>query len=242
MDSNHFNSDFFFRADDTVKSLFLLSNNANYLTTKHYRDEMVKEVQRHAQDYGSIEAKCKYPSTSSSFPNHYCYFLVANMTALIRRYQERMESHPRDKMIKVRLKELIDKRKKFLKYLRRWDYPRFEWMLEKLDLVYKPPPEHFHWITRKESLQKLTDSYCENLKEERLEAYHKQLQAQQIPFLEEAIKKMEFVRKEQISCDVPVTVTEEQIADSRRQLAQLKELREAEEAAKSRKQDEDSFN
>ncbi|EDV36531.1 uncharacterized protein Dana_GF11906 [Drosophila ananassae] len=212
------------KADDTVKSLFLLSNNANYLTTKHYRDEMVKEVQRHAQDYGSIEAK------------------LANMTALIRRYQERMESHPRDKMIKVRLKELIDKRKKFLKYLRRWDYPRFEWMLEKLDLVYKPPPERFHWITRKESLQKLTDSYCENLKEERLEAYHKQLQAQQIPFLEEAIKKMEFVRNEQISCDVPVTVTEEQIADSRRQLAQLKELREAEETAKSRKQDEDSFN
>ncbi|KAH8275533.1 hypothetical protein KR026_009754 [Drosophila bipectinata] len=212
------------KADSTVKSLFLLSNNANYLTTKHYRNEMVKDVQRHAQDYGSVEAK------------------LANMTALIRRYQERMESHPRDKMIKVRLKELIDKRKKFLKYLRRWDYARFEWILEKLDLVYKPPPEHFHWITRKESLQKLTDSYCENLKEERLEAYHKQLQAQQIPFLEEAIKKMEFVRQEQISCDVPVTVTEEQIADSKKQLAQLRELRQAEEAAKTRKQDEDSFN
>ncbi|XP_017090817.1 small ribosomal subunit protein uS15m [Drosophila bipectinata] len=212
------------KADNTVKSLFMLSNNANYLTTKHYRNEMVKDVQRHAQDYGSVEAK------------------LANMTALIRRYQERMESHPRDKMIKVRLKELIDKRKKFLKYLRRWDYARFEWILEKLDLVYKPPPEHFHWITRKESLQKLTDSYCENLKEERLEAYHKQLQAQQIPFLEEAIKKMEFVRQEQISCDVPVTVTEEQIADSKKQLAQLRELRQAEEAAKTRKQDEDSFN
>jgi len=149
------------------------------------------------------------------------------MTAVIRRYQEHMDAHPRDKMIKVRLKELIDKRKKFLKYLRRWDYPRFEWILEKLDLVYKPPPTHFHWITRKESLQKLTDTYCENLKEERLEAYHKQLQAQQIPFLEEAIKKMQFVRQEQISCDVPVTVTEEQIADSKRQLAQLKELQQA---------------
>lgn len=167
---------------------------------------------------------------------------VAKMTAVIRRYQEHMDSHPRDKMIKVRLKELIDKRKKFLKYLRRWDYPRFEWILEKLDLVYKPPPTHFHWITRKESLQKLTDTYCENLKEERLEAYHKQLQAQQIPFLEEAIKKMQFVRQEQISCDVPVTVTEELIADSQRQLAQLKELRQAEEAASSQKQNDDGFN
>lgn len=212
------------KADESVKSLFKLSNNASYLTTKFYRDEMVKEVQRHAQDFGSMEAK------------------LAKMTAVIRRYQEHMDKHPRDKMIKVRLKELIDKRKKFLKYLRRWDYPRFEWILEKLDLVYKPPPTHFHWITRKESLQKLTDIYCENLKEERLEAYHKQLQAQQIPFLEEAIKKMQFVRQEQISCDVPVTVTEEKIADSKRQLEMLKELQQAEAAASSKKQNEDGFN
>ncbi|XP_037715898.1 28S ribosomal protein S15, mitochondrial [Drosophila subpulchrella] len=212
------------KADELVKSQFKLSNNASYLTTKFYRDEMVKEVQRHAQDFGSMEAK------------------LAKMTAVIRRYQEHMDAHPRDKMIKVRLKELIDKRKKFLKYLRRWDYPRFEWILEKLDLVYKPPPTHFHWITRKESLQKLTDTYCENLKEERLEAYHKQLQAQQIPFLEEAIKKMQFVRQEQISCDVPVTVTEEQIADSKRQLAQLKELQQSEAAASSQKQNDDGFN
>ncbi|KAI8037646.1 28S ribosomal protein S15, mitochondrial [Drosophila gunungcola] len=212
------------KADESVKAQFKLRNNASYLTTQFYRDEMVKEVQRHAQDYGSMEAK------------------LAKMTAVIRRYQEHMDAHPRDKMIKVRLKELIDKRKKFLKYLRRWDYPRFEWILEKLELVYKPPPTHFHWITRKESLQKLTDTYCENLKEERLEAYHKQLQAQQIPFLEEAIKKMQFVRQEQISCDVPVTVTEEQIADSERQLAKLKELQQADEAASSLKQNEDSFN
>ncbi|XP_016979237.1 28S ribosomal protein S15, mitochondrial [Drosophila rhopaloa] len=211
-------------ADESVKSQYKLSNNASYLTTQFYRDEMVKEVQRHAQDYGSMEAK------------------LGKMTAIIRRYQVHMDAHPRDKMIKVRLKELIEKRKKFLKYLRRWDYPRFEWILEKLELVYKPPPTHFHWITRKESLQKLTDTYCENLKEERLEAYHKQLQAQQIPFLEEAIKKMQFVRQEQISCDVPVTVTEEQIADSKRQLAQLKELQQAEAAASSQKQNEDSFN
>lgn len=165
---------------------------------------------------------------------------MARLTALIRRYQSHMEVHPRDKMIKVRLKEMIDKRKKFLKYLRRWDYPRFEWILEKLDLVYKPPPAKFHWITRKESLQKLTDSYCENIKNERLEAYHKELQEQQIPFLEEAIKKMIFVRQEQIDCDVPVTVTEEQIEEARKELAQLQETRDAA-AAESRKQSDETF-
>ncbi|XP_064541532.1 small ribosomal subunit protein uS15m [Drosophila montana] len=207
-------------ADETVKSMFMLSNNRNNLTTRYYRDQMVKEVQRHEQDYGSMEAK------------------LAKMTAVIRRYQAHMEVHPRDKMIKVRLKELIDKRKKFLKYLRRWDYPRFEWILEKLELVYKPPPAHFHWVTRKESLQKLTDIYCEKIKEERLEAYHKELQAQQIPFLEDAIKKMLFVRQEQIDCDVPVTVTEQQIEDARKELAELKELRDAAAAATQKQSDE----
>lgn len=49
-----------FSADETVKSMFLLSNNRNHLTTRYYRDQMVKEVQRHEQDYGSMEATRKY--------------------------------------------------------------------------------------------------------------------------------------------------------------------------------------
>ncbi|ALC41548.1 bonsai [Drosophila busckii] len=207
-------------ANESVQQLFRLSNNANHLTTRYYRDQFVQEVQRHPQDFGSMEAK------------------LAKMTAFIRRYQLHMDAHPRDKMIKVRLKELIDKRKKFLKYLRRWDYPRFEWILEKLDLVYKPPPTHFHWITRKESLQKLTDIYCDKLKEERLEAYHKQLQTQQIPYLEDAINKMQFVRQEQIDCDVPVTVTEQQIEEVRSELAELKKIREVADAAIRKQVDE----
>jgi small subunit ribosomal protein S15 len=67
-------------------------------------------------------------------------FSVAQMTADIRNLQQIMEEYPRDKRCKVQLKELIDVRKKWLKYLRCWDYKRFEWLLEKLDLVYKPPP------------------------------------------------------------------------------------------------------
>ena len=111
--------------------MFQLKNNANIYTSNYYREKLIKEEQRHPLDYGSVEAK------------------LAEMTATIRRFQQHMEQHPRDKRIKVSLKELIDKRKKFLKYLRRWDYRRFEWILEKLDLVYKPPPTHFHWTTRR---------------------------------------------------------------------------------------------
>lgn len=147
------------------------------------------------------------------------------MTALIRRYQEHMEKFPRDVRRKVILKEMIEKRKKFLKYLRRWDYKRFEWILEKLDLVYKPPPAKFHWITRKESLQKLTDLHCEQLKQQRLDEYRKILEEQQIPFLEDAIKKMEFIRKEQIDLEIPITITDEDIQNNKKQLEELKLLR-----------------
>lgn len=164
------------------------------------------------------------------------FTLVARMTATIRRYQEHMEMHPHDKQRKVMLKELIDKRKKFLKYLRRWDYRRFEWILEKLDLVYKPHPPKYHWITRKESLQKLTDIHCENVRQERLAEYRKTLEEQQIPFLEDAIKKMEFIRQEQIDLDIPVTVNAEDIEENKKKLSELRELRE--EMKKASNQDE----
>ncbi|XP_037814154.1 28S ribosomal protein S15, mitochondrial [Lucilia sericata] len=200
-------------ADATVRSLFELGNNPNYLTTDYCREQMIKEVQRHPLDFGSMEAR------------------LARMTATIRRYQEYMLEHPRDKKRKVQLKELIEKRKKFLKYLRRWDYRRFEWILEKLDLVYKPPPVEFHWITRKESLQKLTDIHCEQLKQERLNEYRKTLEEQQIPFLEDAIRKMEFIRQEQIDLDIPVTVTKEEIDEHKKQLEELKLFREETKAA-----------
>lgn len=159
---------------------------------------------------------------------------MARMTVFIRRYQQHMEEHPRDKKRKVILKEMIEKRKKFLKYLRRWDYRRFEWILEKLDLVYKPPPAEFHWITRKESLQKLTDIHCEKLRQEKLDEYRKTLEEQQIPFLEDAIKKMQFIRQEQIDLGIPVTVTEEDIEQNKKKLAELKAFRDETKTAASK--------
>lgn len=150
--------------------------------------------------------------------------LVARMTASIRRNQEYVAQNPHDKVNKQRLKELIEKRKKFLKKLRKVDYRRFEWLLEKLDLVYKPPPDKFHWITRKESLQKLTNIHCLRLRNEKLLEYRKVLEAQQIPFLEEAIKKMTFVRQEQIDLGIDVTISEESIEEYRNRLQKAKAL------------------
>lgn len=62
------------------------------------------------------------------------------MTANIRNLQEHYKLFPRDKNSKVALKEIIDKRTKRLKFLRTWDYKKFEWLIEKLDIKYHSHP------------------------------------------------------------------------------------------------------
>lgn len=147
------------------------------------------------------------------------------MTVRIRNLQDIMEKYPKNGQMIDLLKRLIDRRKKYLKYLRRWDYRRFEWILEKLDLKYVAPPEEFHWITRRESLRKLTDIHCENLRNERLLAYRKQLEKQQSAFLVNKLKNLQFIRNEQIECKFPITVTIEQIQEVEKQLKDLKSKR-----------------
>ena len=63
------------------------------------------------------------------------------MTSQILRLQQHYEKLPYEKRGKVRLKELIEKRKKYLKEIRNKDYPLFEYLIEKLNIVYKSFPE-----------------------------------------------------------------------------------------------------
>lgn len=143
--------------------------------------------------------------------------------------QDYQAQFPENKKLKVVLKELIDKRKKYLRILRIWDYKKFEWLIEKLDLIYRPYPEHFHPIARKESLRKLTQIQCDNTRQERLDKYRKELQSQQLGFLENKIKNLEFIRNEQIECKVPVTVSLEMVNDAKKAYEKLKQQRQEEE-------------
>ncbi|XP_060517246.1 small ribosomal subunit protein uS15m [Cylas formicarius] len=190
-------------ANEHVRKLFSLEFSPLKYTRKVYFHELVNQVQRHNFDHSTIEAK------------------IAKWTGRIRAWQECMERYPRNVRLKVKLKELIDKRKKHLKYLRRWDYKKFEWLLEVLNIVYKPPPNEFHWITRKESLVKLTNKYCENIKQQRLEVYRLQLESEHPAFLEEKIRALHFIRDEQKECGVEVTISEEEIENVRVQLQNL---------------------
>ncbi|KAF7269349.1 28S ribosomal protein S15, mitochondrial [Rhynchophorus ferrugineus] len=194
-------------ANDYVKRLFTLQFNSRKCTTNFFIHQSMEQVKRHEFDSGSIETK------------------LARWTGYIRAWQELMQRFPKDKRLKVCLKELIDKRKKHLKYLRRWDYKKFEWILDQLNIVYKPPPSEFRWVTRRESLVKLTDKYCEDIRKTKLDEYKALLEAEQPAFLEEKIRTLEFIRDEQKDCGVEQTVSEEEIEDVRKQLEELKAKR-----------------
>lgn len=196
-------------ADENVKRIFSLEFAPTWKRRQVFINDMYSIVQRHPLDKGSIEAR------------------IARWTGCVRALQDIMEAHPRNKRVKVKLKELIDKRKKHLKYLRRWDYKRFEWLLENLNIVFKPPPNEFHWITRKDSLRKLTNKYEDELRTGKLTAYRLQLEEEQPSFLKEKIATLEFIRDEQKDCGVDVTVTDEEIENVRKQLDELLKRRES---------------
>lgn len=198
-------------ADEMVKRLFSLEFSPRRAQVDLYLEHLTNRVKRHDYDLGSIEVK------------------IAKWTGVIRAWQEVMDQFPRNKIIKVALKELIDKRKKHLKYLRRWDYKKFEWLLEQLNLTYKPMPLDVHWVTRKDSLRKLTDKYCDEVKSQKLEEYKLKLQTEQPSFLKEKIRCLEYIRNEQKDAGLKVTVTEKDIEDVKTQLAELLEKNKKEE-------------
>lgn len=194
-------------ASDVVKKLFTLEFAPRNEVMRSYKEEMIDRVKRHALDKDSIEVK------------------IAQWTASIRNMQEAMVLYPRDQVLKVHLKELIEKRKKRLKFLRMWDYKKFEWLIEKLNIVYKPWPLEDHRVTRKGSMRKLTKIYCDNVRNEKLEAYKKQLQEEQPAFLQEKIRTLEYIRDEQKKLNIPVTVEQKEIDNAKKLLKELEEKR-----------------
>ncbi|XP_043277785.1 28S ribosomal protein S15, mitochondrial [Venturia canescens] len=191
-------------ASDIVKRMFTLEFMPRRETRNKKRELILAMVQRHRADRGSMESR------------------LAAMTAEILYLQDHLAVYSHDKQTKFFLKELIEKRKKFLGKLRRWDYKRFEWILEKLNLTYKPNPPLYFKVTRKRSMRMLTKRHCEKLKLNKLMEYGAELRRQQPDFFEEKAKKLEFIRQEEIACGREPTVTVELIAEAKRQAESLR--------------------
>lgn len=181
-------------ANDLVRRIFTLQFQPRKKVTKIKINKYRELVKRHEFDRLSPEA------------------LIANYTCQIHDLQEFTKVYPRNTKARVSLKEAIEIRRKWLKHLRTWDYKRFEWVLETLNLVYKPDPHPPHQITRKESLTRLTEKYCDKLVQDKLNAYKKELKEAQVRFYIEKAEKLAFIRKEELACGLQPSVSEEDIA------------------------------
>lgn len=185
-------------ADDLVKRMFTLEFNPKKETNKLKRNKIIALVKRHVCDKGSAEVK------------------IAGMTSAIHDLQSYMKEQPRNGRAKEVLKELIDKRAKYLRHLRSWDYPRYEWVLEQLNLVHKHLPEIPGAVSRKQSLQKVTEEYCDEIKKKKFDAFKAELKEEQKKFYVEKAEKLAFILKEEIECGLKPTVTEEEIENCRK--------------------------
>nr|CAG4642636.1 EOG090X09BQ [Evadne anonyx] len=141
--------------------------------------DALKEVQRHDLDHASMEST------------------IACLTIRIRNLQKHFSVYKYDKVAKVGLKEKIEQRNCMLRQLRRMDYKRYEWLMEKLDLVFYAKPNPIGQVTRKGSMLKLTKIYCDNIREDRLETYKKELAEQKLKFIEEKKEKLAWIEKEE---------------------------------------------
>nr|CAH0109576.1 unnamed protein product [Daphnia galeata] len=143
------------------------------------KQDVLKSVQRHAFDCASLEST------------------IACLTVKIRNQQRHTSVSKRDIISRVWCKENIERRNSLLKHLRACDYKRFEWLLEKLDLVYRPHPTIIEAVTRKGSIIKLTTIYCERMRNERLENYRKELEKEKVKFAAEKAELTKWIEEEE---------------------------------------------
>jgi len=176
--------------------------------------EVVKSVQRHPRDFTSIEV------------------CIALKTVKIRNAQhELIKQWPyKNQPMKHRLTHMVSSRRNMLRILRESDYKKYEWLLEKLKLLYKPMP----WdaepgrdvkenIARKKSIEKLTDMWCDELQRHRLTAYRKKLEAQQPEFLRRKADSLEKIMNTERELGIEMTVTKEEVEECKRKANEIED-------------------
>lgn len=190
-------------ANEYVRKVFSCDFMGRRYATQLVRQQLIDKVKSNNLDFTSCEVQ------------------IASMTSNIRNLQEHYKLAPRDKNSRVALKEIIDKRKKRLKHLRTWDYKKFEWLLENLDLKYHPHPP-YERVERKKSLRRLTSQWCDEVKSKKLAEYRNELDNEKEIFLKHKLETLEWAKKEEVECGVEPTVTDADIESARKQLDEWK--------------------
>jgi len=164
---------------------------------KKLKKDVAATVRRHNLDMDSLEVR------------------IAMLTIKIRNYQnDLIERFPyKNQPLKHDLTFKIALRRSLLEILREQDYRKFEWLLEKLNIVYKSRLEYDDGsvVSRKASIERLTDMWCDELKKRRLDAYKRSLQLEQPKFLRSKAEKLMHILNEEKELGLEITVKQSEI-------------------------------
>jgi len=187
-------------APPEVKSILSLEFANHYNLTSKVKQDLTRKVQDHKLDVDSLSV------------------CIASMTVSIRNDQEQLEAEMqrrgcRDRQRVVSLRGRIRKRLVLLKWLRARDYKKFEWLLETLNIVYKPRPFEHEEIQRRVHQARLTALWCDEFRLHKLAEYKKSLDQKQPGFLREKAEKYRWIMKEEAELGLEPSVSEKDIED-----------------------------
>nr|CAG4645650.1 EOG090X09BQ [Lynceus sp. MCZ IZ 141354] len=122
---------------------------------------------------------------------------ITALTIRIRNLQLHTFAMKKDKVATRFLKEMIDRRNKFLRQLRLRDYRRFEWLLQELQIRHKALPTKAVFLTKKQNTIKLTQKYCDDLQARKMTEYRNQLEEERKQFAKEKEAALKWIEKEE---------------------------------------------
>merc|ERR1711902_16932 len=127
---------------------------------------------------------------------------IASLTVGIRNDQEQLQEifdtcghYNRRRLIGLRGR--IGTRRVLLGYLRKKDYKKFEWLLETLNIVYKPRPFIHEEVQRRVHQSRLTALWCDELRTHKLNELKSSLEKQQPSFLRSKAEKYRWMIQEE---------------------------------------------
>ncbi|XP_022703518.1 28S ribosomal protein S15, mitochondrial-like [Varroa jacobsoni] len=168
-------------APEEMKKIFSVEFASYSDQRKSIKDEFLNRVRRHPYDTESFEYK------------------IARDTFFIRSFKEVYKtSFKKSKVWKVKLLEAISRRNKQLKQLGRYDFERYEFVKQVLEIEhsYAPLERTAPKVTRKSELRRLTTEHAEKIKQDKLTAYHEKLKVLQKEFEVEKREAEEFIVRE----------------------------------------------
>ncbi|XP_037080355.1 28S ribosomal protein S15, mitochondrial-like [Pollicipes pollicipes] len=149
------------RSDEVTQRVLSLEFARGVEKTKYLEERAVARIQRHRFDTESPEAK------------------IARLTVKIREFQRRLmtpEGAKEGGPMRRHVHNMTWRRSGLLRQLRAADYRRFEWVLDQVEVIYRPPlpPGTDTTLTRKSGIRRMVKIFCDNIRQEKLDSLRRQ--------------------------------------------------------------------